>query len=90
MSRKEKVKKIIDGDTFLTNSRKNPVRLENVDTPEKGETGGSRPGRCRGKSGARGAAGLTGGHSRGILPWHRRSRRRPDLWKMNRMRRMFK
>jgi len=37
MSRKEKVTKIIDGDTFETASRKNPVRLANVDAPEKGQ-----------------------------------------------------
>lgn len=29
--------KIIDGDTFETASRKNPVRLANVDAPEKGQ-----------------------------------------------------
>ena len=39
MSRKEKVTKVIDGDTFKTASRKNPVRLANVDAPEKGERG---------------------------------------------------
>ena len=39
MSRKEKVKKVIDGDTFTTKQRKNPVRLANVDTPEKGQPG---------------------------------------------------
>lgn len=36
MARKEKVTKIIDGDTFTTGSRKMPVRLANVHTPEKG------------------------------------------------------
>lgn len=39
MVKKEKVTDIIDGDTFLTNIRKHPVRLEGVDTPEKGERG---------------------------------------------------
>jgi len=39
MPRKEKVTKIIDGDTFLTNRRKHPVRLANVDTPEKRQPG---------------------------------------------------
>lgn len=40
MPRKEKVIKVIDGDTFLTNSRKNAVRLANVDAPEIGQRGG--------------------------------------------------
>jgi endonuclease YncB( thermonuclease family) len=39
MSRKETVKRVIDGDTFTTGSRKNPVRLANVNAPEKGEPG---------------------------------------------------
>lgn len=39
MPRKEKVTKVVDGDTFLTNRRKHPVRLANVDTPEKGQLG---------------------------------------------------
>jgi len=39
MARKEKVTKVLDGDTFMTTSRKHPVRLANVDTPEKGEKG---------------------------------------------------
>jgi len=39
MARKEKVTEIIDGDTFLTNRRKHPVRLEGVDTPEKRQPG---------------------------------------------------
>lgn len=42
MGRKEKVTKVIDGDTFITSSRKNPVRLANVDAPEKGEPGFNR------------------------------------------------
>jgi len=36
-NRKETVKIVIDGDTFTTSSRKHPVRLANVDAPEKGE-----------------------------------------------------
>ena len=36
---KEKVTKVIDGDTFITSRRKKPVRLANVDTPEKGQKG---------------------------------------------------
>ena len=39
MAKKEKVTEIIDGDTFLTNIRKIPVRLDDVDTPEKGQPG---------------------------------------------------
>jgi endonuclease YncB( thermonuclease family) len=39
MARKEKVTKVVDGDTFYTASRKNPVRLAKVDTPEKGQQG---------------------------------------------------
>ena len=39
MSRKETVKRVIDGDTFVTGSRKNPVRLANVNAPEKGQMG---------------------------------------------------
>lgn len=39
MARKETVTKVIDGDTFITKSRKNSVRLANVDTPEKGQSG---------------------------------------------------
>lgn len=39
MPRKETVTRIIDGDTFETESRKNPVRLANVDTPEGGTLG---------------------------------------------------
>ncbi len=42
MARKEKVTKIIDGDTFMTDRRKHPVRLANVDTPEKGQSGYSQ------------------------------------------------
>lgn len=40
--RKEIVTRVIDGDTFLTKSRKHPVRLANVDAPEKGRKGGSK------------------------------------------------
>ena len=39
MRRKETVTRVIDGDTFETDSRKNPVRLANVDVPEKGRRG---------------------------------------------------
>ena len=39
MPRKEKVTKVIDGDTFTTDKRKNPVRLADVDTPEKRQPG---------------------------------------------------
>ena len=39
MVRKEKVTEIIDGDTFETSRRKNPVRLANVNAPEKGQRG---------------------------------------------------
>lgn len=42
MPRKEKVTKVVDGDTFLTASRKHPVRLANVDAPEKGQRGAPR------------------------------------------------
>lgn len=40
MPRKEKVTKVIDGDTFLTSNRKNAVRLANVDAPEIRQRGG--------------------------------------------------
>jgi len=39
MARKEMVTRIIDGDTFETNRRKHPVRLANVNAPEKGQRG---------------------------------------------------
>jgi len=39
MPRKEKVIRVIDGDTFKTSSRKNSVRLASVDTPEKKQRG---------------------------------------------------
>jgi endonuclease YncB( thermonuclease family) len=39
MPRKEKVTKVIDGDTFMTEQRKHPVRLANVSAPEKGQPG---------------------------------------------------
>ena len=42
MARKEKVTKIIDGDTFKTASRKKSVRLANVDAPEKGKPGSTK------------------------------------------------
>jgi len=40
--RKETVSKVLDGDTFETGSRKNPVRLANVDAPEKGQRGAAQ------------------------------------------------
>lgn len=39
MARRERVKKVIDGDTFKTPSRTRPVRLAGVNTPEKGQPG---------------------------------------------------
>ena len=42
MSRKERVTRIIDGDTFMTASRKRSIRLANVAAPEKGTKGGAR------------------------------------------------
>lgn len=41
MPRKERVTKVIDGDTFETASRKHSIRLANVDAPEKGKRGGA-------------------------------------------------
>ena len=41
MARKEKVTRVIDGDTFETASRKRSVRLANVYAPEKGQRGGA-------------------------------------------------
>lgn len=41
MTRKERVTRVIDGDTFKTASRKHPVRLANVDAPETGQKGGT-------------------------------------------------
>ncbi len=38
--RKETVTRVIDGDTFLTKSRTKPIRLANVNAPEKGCRGG--------------------------------------------------
>ena len=42
MTRKEKVTKVIDGDTFQTASRKHSVRLANVNAPEKGKPGSTK------------------------------------------------
>jgi endonuclease YncB( thermonuclease family) len=42
MARKERVTKVIDGDSFKTASRKNPVRLANIDAPEKGQPGSAQ------------------------------------------------
>jgi endonuclease YncB( thermonuclease family) len=39
MTRKETVTKIIDGDTIETSVRKKPIRIEGIDTPEKGQPG---------------------------------------------------
>ena len=39
MARNEKVTRVIDGDTFMTSSRKKPVRLANYNAPEKGKRG---------------------------------------------------
>lgn len=40
--RKETVMRVIDGDTFLTASRKRSVRLAGVDAPERGTRRGAR------------------------------------------------
>jgi len=42
MTRKEKVTRVIDGDTIETSRRKQPVRLEGLDAPEKGQPGAAR------------------------------------------------
>lgn len=42
MSRKEKVTRVIDGDTFETMSRKKTVRPANVDAPEKEQRGAAK------------------------------------------------
>jgi endonuclease YncB( thermonuclease family) len=42
MARKEKVTRVIDGDTFETSSRKKPVRLARLDAPEKGQRGAAQ------------------------------------------------
>ena len=39
MVRKETVTKIIDGDTIETSVRKKGIRIEGIDTPEKGQPG---------------------------------------------------
>ena len=39
MSIKERVTRVIDGDTFMTDKRKRTVLLTNIDMPEKGERG---------------------------------------------------
>lgn len=40
--RKEKVTRVVDGDTFYTSVRKKPVRLANVDAPERGTRGAAK------------------------------------------------
>ena len=42
MSRNERVTDVTDGDTFKTGSRKNSIRLANVNAPEKGSPGASK------------------------------------------------
>jgi len=42
MPRKEKVTRVIDGDTFETSRRKHPVRLAGVNAPEKGKKGAAQ------------------------------------------------
>lgn len=42
MARKERVTRVIDGDTFKTASRKNLVRLANIDAPEKRQPGSAQ------------------------------------------------
>jgi len=39
MARRETVTKIIDGDTIGTSVRKKPIRIDGIDTPEKGQPG---------------------------------------------------
>jgi len=39
MARREKVTRVIDGDTFRTKGRKHSVRLANIYAPEKGRPG---------------------------------------------------
>lgn len=41
MATKERITRVIDGDTFETSRRKHPVRLANVNAPEKGTNGGA-------------------------------------------------
>lgn len=40
--RRETVTRVIDGDTFRTSSRKNAIRLANVNAPEKRARGSTR------------------------------------------------
>jgi len=42
MARKERVTRVIDGDTFKTASRKNSIRLADIDAPEKGCPGSAK------------------------------------------------
>ena len=41
-TRREKVTRILDGDTFMTGNRKNPVKLADVYAPRKGKPGYSK------------------------------------------------
>lgn len=41
MPTKERVKKVLHGDTFTTGRRKYPVRLSGVNAPETGTRGGA-------------------------------------------------
>lgn len=40
--KKETVTRVIDGDTFLTKSRKRAIRLAHLDAPEKGKKGSAK------------------------------------------------
>lgn len=42
LMKKEKVTRVVDGDTFHTDKRKKPVRLANVDAPESNSASGSK------------------------------------------------
>ena len=41
MVTKERVTRVVDGDTFYTANRKRPLRLANVNAPERGAKGGT-------------------------------------------------
>ena len=42
MKHRERVTRVIDGDTFKTSCRKHSVRLANVDAPERGKLGAAK------------------------------------------------